>query len=58
MNGAGADCGGDAGSVSNSTKTLDDLREEVSFHVGWVKNTRFLFPAKKAVDACWAARAW
>jgi hypothetical protein len=35
---------------SDSTKTLDDLREEVSFHVGGVKNPRFLFPAKKAVD--------
>jgi hypothetical protein len=34
----------------DSTKTLDDLREEVSFHVGGVKNPRFLFPAKKNVD--------
>ena len=27
--------------------TVDDLREEVSFHVGGVKNTQFLFPTKK-----------
>jgi hypothetical protein len=37
---------------SDSTKTLVDLREEVSFRVGGVKNPRFLFPAKKAVNAC------
>jgi hypothetical protein len=37
---------------SDSTKTLVDLREEVSFRVGGIKNPRFLFPAKKAVDAC------
>jgi hypothetical protein len=35
---------------SDSTKTLVDFCEEVSFHVGRVKNPRFLFPAKKAVD--------
>ena len=29
-----------------------DLREEVSFRVGGVKNPQFLFPAKKAVNAC------
>ena len=37
---------------SDSTKTLVDLREEVSFRVGGVKNPRFLFPTKKAVDVC------
>jgi hypothetical protein len=37
---------------SDSTKTLVDLREEVSFHVGGVKIPRFLFPAKKTQDAC------
>ena len=34
----------------DSTKTLDDFRDEVSFHVGGVKNPQFLFPAKKAID--------
>ena len=38
---------------SDSTKLLVDLREEVSFRVGGVKNPRFLFPAKKAVDVRW-----
>ena len=38
---------------SDSTKTLVDLREEVSFHVGGVKNPLFLFPAKKARDERW-----
>jgi len=38
---------------SDSTKTLVDLREEVSFHVGGVKNPRFLLPAKKAEDVHW-----
>ena len=37
---------------SDSTKTLVDLREEVSFHVGGVKIPRFLFPTKKVQDAC------
>jgi len=43
---------------SDSTKTLVDLREEVSFHVGGVKNPRFLFPAKKAVDVRWDVVLW
>jgi hypothetical protein len=34
----------------DSTKTLVDLRGEGSFSVGGVKNPRFLFPAKKAID--------
>ena len=38
----------------DSTKTLVDLRKEVSFCVGGVKNPQFLFPAKKAVDVCQA----
>jgi hypothetical protein len=38
---------------SDSTKTLVDLREEVSFHVGGVKNPLFLFPAKKARNERW-----
>ncbi len=38
---------------SDSTKTLVDLREEVSFHVGGVKNPQFLLPAKKAEDVRW-----
>ena len=38
---------------SDSMKMLVDLREEVSFCVGGVKNPRFLFPAKKAVDVRW-----
>jgi len=38
---------------SDSTKTLVDLCGEGSFSVSWVKNQRFLFPAKKAVDVRW-----
>ena len=38
----------------DSTKTLDDLHGEGLFRVGGVKNERFLFPAKKAVDVCQA----
>jgi len=38
---------------SDSTKTLVDLCGEGSFRVGWVKNQRFLFPAKIAVDVRW-----
>jgi hypothetical protein len=39
--------------LSDSTKTLVDLRGESSFSVGGVKNLRFLFPAKKDVDVRW-----
>ena len=38
--------------LSDSTKLLVNLRGEGSFSVGGVKNPRFLFPAKKAVNAC------
>ena len=38
---------------SDSTLMLANLREEVLFRVGGVKNPRVLFPAKKAVDVRW-----